>query len=159
MVIAETVAGISAFKTAFDMAKAIKDIDDRARRNDAVIELQERILSAQSAQSTLVEQVGDLEKEVARLKAWDTDKQRYKLTELRPGVVAFSLKEGMENGEPAHKLCTACYESGFKSYLTQETWSPGRCSVMVCHGCGWHTYLHGIADPSHKNLRPKPYRE
>jgi len=35
----------------FDIAKGLKDIDDAARRNAAVIELQERILSAQQSQS------------------------------------------------------------------------------------------------------------
>ena len=108
MVVAEAMMGVSAFKAAMDISKGIKDLDDRTRRNEAVIELQEKILGAQSAQSALIQAVGDLEKEVARLKAWDADKQRYKLAELRPGVVAYTLKEGMENGEPVHKLCTAC---------------------------------------------------
>jgi hypothetical protein len=48
-------AGLSAIKTAFDLAKGLKDIDDATRRNAAVIELQEKSLSAQSAQSALVE--------------------------------------------------------------------------------------------------------
>lgn len=159
MVVAETIGGLSALKTAFDMSKALQGIHDAVAHDRAVIELQKEILSAQAAQFTLIEQVGDLEKEVARLKAWDADKQRYKLTELRPGAIAYALKEGMDNGEPAHKLCAACYEAGFKSYLVQETWSPGRCHVMVCHGCGWHAYLSGMAESAHKSLRPTPYRE
>jgi hypothetical protein len=48
-------------------------------------------------------EVANLEKEVATLKAWDADKKRYKLTELRPGVTAYMLKEGMEDGEPMGK--------------------------------------------------------
>jgi hypothetical protein len=158
MVVAEAMMGVSAFKAAMDITKGLKDIDDRTRRNEAVIELQEKILGAQSAQAALVEKVSDLEKEMARLKAWDAEKQRYKLEELRPGVVAYSLKEDMANGEPAHKLCTACYEVGFKSFLKPETWDPGRCNMIVCHGCGWFSYLSGAADPSHKNNRPTPYR-
>ena len=51
--ISEAMTGASALKTAFDMAKALKDIDDRTRRNDAVIELQEKILRAQTAQEAL----------------------------------------------------------------------------------------------------------
>jgi hypothetical protein len=60
----------------------------------------------------------------------------------------------MANGEPAHKLCTACYEEGFKSFLTPETWNPGGCNMIVCHGCGWFAYLSGMADPSHRSNRP-----
>jgi hypothetical protein len=54
--------GISAFKAAFDIAKGLKDINDAAQRNAAVIELQEKILSAQAAQAALIERVHDLEK-------------------------------------------------------------------------------------------------
>jgi hypothetical protein len=45
----EIFAGLSAIKTAFDIAKGLKDIDDATRRNAAVIELQEKILAAQEA--------------------------------------------------------------------------------------------------------------
>src|ERR1700680_505522 len=98
--VGEAIAGLSAIKTAFDIAKGLKDISDATIRNGAIIELQEKILSAQQAQSALIEAVGNLEKEVARLKSWEEDKARYKLTEIAPGVVALSLKEGMRTGEP-----------------------------------------------------------
>ena len=44
--VGEVFAGIGALKTAFDIAKGLKDIDDATRRNAAVIELQEKILTA-----------------------------------------------------------------------------------------------------------------
>ena len=55
--VAEIYAGLSAFKAMFDMAKGLKDINDAAIRNGAVIELQEQILSAQQQQSELIERV------------------------------------------------------------------------------------------------------
>ncbi|WP_439402901.1 hypothetical protein ACNJYA_11225 [Bradyrhizobium sp. DASA03068] len=64
--IAEAVAGASALKTAMDMAKALKDINDATIRNVAVIELQGKILSAQEAQFELVKRVEELEKELRR---------------------------------------------------------------------------------------------
>ena len=73
--VAEVFAGLGALKTAFDIAKGLKDIDDAARRNAAVIELQERILSAQQSQSALVERVHDLEKEVAGFEQWEAEKR------------------------------------------------------------------------------------
>lgn len=156
--IGEAAMGLSALKTAFDLAKGLKDLDNATTRNAAVIELQEKILAAQQAQSTLIESVGELEKEVARLKAWEADKQRYKLTDVGSGVMAYTLKEGMENGEPAHQLCASCYQGGHKSILVSATWQPGRCHVLLCNDCGWHAYISGAADPSHKHLRPEPYR-
>lgn len=77
--VAEVFAGISAFKTMLDMAKALKDISDATHRNAAVIELQEQILAAQAQQSTLIERIRALEAEMATLQTWDAEKQRYEL--------------------------------------------------------------------------------
>jgi hypothetical protein len=154
----ELIMGLNAFKTMFDIAKGLQNIHDTAARDRAVIDLQREILAAQADQSTLIETVGKLEKEVAALKAWDADKQRYKLTELKTGVLAYALRDGMENGEPPHHLCTSCYQSGLKSILVAATWNPGRCHVLICNDCGWYAYLQGMADPQHKDQRPKPYR-
>ena len=127
MVAAEVYAGLSALKTAFDIAKGLKDIDNATNRNAAVIELQEKILSAQSEQAALIEAVGALKGRVAELEAWDADKKRYKLTEVGRGMTTYTLKEGMENGELAHHLCANCYQEGHKSIMQTETRTPGRC--------------------------------
>jgi hypothetical protein len=75
--VAEAFAGLSAIKSAFEIAKGLKDINDITRRNAAVIELQEKILSAQSKQADLVESIRELRARVAELQTWDTEKQRY----------------------------------------------------------------------------------
>src|SRR5258708_7911008 len=80
--VAEVFAGFGALKTAFDIAKGLKDIDDAARRNAAIIELQEKILSAEQSQSALIERVHDLEKEVAGFEQWEAEKKRYALTDF-----------------------------------------------------------------------------
>src|SRR6266404_9978662 len=118
----ELIMGLNAFKTMFDMAKGLQNIHDTAARDRAVIDLQREILAAQGEQFALLQRVGDLEKQVTKLEAWDADKQRYKLVELKPGVLVYAQKEGMENGEPAHYLCTSCYQSGQKSILVAATW-------------------------------------
>jgi hypothetical protein len=82
--VAEVLAGLGAFKTMFDMAKALKDINDAAIRNGAVIELQEQILGAQVAQAALLERVGHLEAEITRFETWETEKQRYTLEKFDP---------------------------------------------------------------------------
>jgi hypothetical protein len=50
--VAEVFAGLTALKTAVDIARGLKDIDDATRRNAAIIELQEKILAAQSEQAS-----------------------------------------------------------------------------------------------------------
>jgi hypothetical protein len=133
--VGEALAGLSSLKTAFDMAKGLKNIDDAVRRNVAVIELQEKILSAQQAQSALAEQVGELEKEVARLKAWDADKQRYELREVSADVFAYVVKPSVESGEPFHMLCANCYQRGEKSILQATQELHMRRRVHNCPHC------------------------
>ena len=45
--VGEVFAGLQAIKTAFDIAKTLKDLDSATARNTAVIELQRQILTAQ----------------------------------------------------------------------------------------------------------------
>ncbi len=113
----ELIAGLGLFKSMLDAAKGLKDINDAAVRNTAVVELQEKILTAQEQQMALVERVGELEEEVARSKTWDTEKQRYRLVQFAPGVVAYVLKKSEAHGEPGHALCANCYQRGVKSIL------------------------------------------
>lgn len=119
---AEFFAGLGALKSAFDLARGLKDLNDAAARNAVAVELGEKLLTAQHAQSTLLERVSGLEKEMTRLKAWDAEKERYQLTEVSPGVFAYTVKPGMEAGEPFHMLCANCYQHNEKSLLqaTQE---------------------------------------
>jgi len=116
-VVAEVFAGMGAIKTAFDIAKGLKDIDDATRRNAAVIELQEKILSAQSAQMELVQTIGELKKRVADLEAWDTEKKRYELKAVAPGSFAYVLKPEAQGSEPPHQICAACYANHKPSIL------------------------------------------
>ena len=121
------VFGLGVFNAMYDAAKALKEMNDANIRNTAVMELQEKILSAQREQAELIEMVGTLKARVAELEAWDADKKRYKLTDAGGGVMAYSLKEGMEDGDPPHYLCAACYNEGHKSNLQPEMRDPGRC--------------------------------
>jgi hypothetical protein len=89
MVVGEFAAGLSAFKSMYDIAKGLKDISDATIRNAAVIELQEKILSAQAEQAELIETVSKLKSRVAELEAWDADKKRYRLTDLGGGRMAY----------------------------------------------------------------------
>jgi hypothetical protein len=143
MVAAEVWAGLSGLKTAFDLAKGLKDIDNAAQRNAAVIELQEKILSAHSEQASLIDLVGELRGRVSELEAWGADKQRYKLTDIGGGLRAYALRDDMENGEPHHYLCAQCFSDDVKSILQPEMRFPGRCDVLACNRCGSDLYRTG----------------
>ncbi len=134
--VGEVFAGLGAIKTAFDIAKGLKDIDDVTRRNAAVIELQEKILVAQETQSTLITRVSELEQEVVCLKNWEADKKRYQLADIGRGVVALALKPTMNDGEPMHYLCADCAAKGQKSYLQPHIRGP-HYDQYKCNSCGF----------------------
>jgi hypothetical protein len=76
MVAAELLASVGVFKSLYDSAKALKDINDAAIRNAAVIDLQEKILTAREAQEALLERVADLETKISTFDKWETEKAR-----------------------------------------------------------------------------------
>jgi len=51
----------------------LQKIHDVTARDRAVIELQKEILTAQAAQATLIETIGDLKKRVAEFETWATE--------------------------------------------------------------------------------------
>ena len=108
-------------------------------------------LAAQMAQSALLKQVGELEKEVTDLKAWDAEKEKYHLVELRinvapghGGALAFALKEQAGSSEPIHFLCPDCYQEGRKSILQEEKRVPGMVDILWCNRCGAEINRTGI---------------
>ena len=144
---AELIAGASAFKAMFDLAKRLKGMNDAAVRNTAVIELQEKILTAQSEQSTLIERVGALEKEVADLKAWDAEEQRYELTDFGGETFAYVLKPSMSEGEPSHRICAACYQKRHKSILQFRHPTATGQDKYACPACETDFFFGKYSDP------------
>ena len=142
--ISEAIAGLSIFNSILDMTKGLKDINDAAVRNTAVVELTEKIIAAQTQQMALVQKVNELEQEVVRFETWETDKQRY---ELKPvgdrEVLVYTLKDGVEPPESPHHICANCYSDHRKSILQPEQRNHGRAHLLVCNGCGAEIYVFG----------------
>lgn len=133
--------GASALKTAGDIAKTIVGLRDSAKLLEQAVELNQQILAAQQAladarteQVSLVEQTRALEEEIARLKSWEAEKQRYELKRYEPGVFLYTLRESEARGEPIHHLCAKCYGEGKKS-IVQRTMKPGRDAPHFCPQC------------------------
>ncbi len=155
----EIFAGLSAVKTAFDLARGLKEIDDAAKRNAAIIDLQQTILEAQSAQQEILGASDKLRDRVQELENWESERQQHVRFQPAPGIFTYAHKEeslGEEGSFP--QLCPSCFHNRYKSFLTPETWTPGRCEMLVCRDCGWHAYIQGVAQPEHQKLTPKPYR-
>jgi hypothetical protein len=114
---AEVLMGIGALKSAFDLTKGLKDIDDRVRLNDARMELQEKILEAQQAQATLLERIGDLEKQITSFEKWEAEKENYQLVSIFAETLAYARKPSADGSIPPHYICANCYEDRKKRIL------------------------------------------
>jgi hypothetical protein len=132
---------LSSLQSAGEIAKSLIGLRDTSMIQGKVIELQSQILaaqtsamSAQSDQFALVERIRALEKQIADLEAWDTEKKRYSLAELCPGVTAYLVKPEARGSEPIHALCANCYQHGHKSILQWQE-SPLTGVSFQCHGC------------------------
>ena len=118
---------ISGLKLVSDLAKSLLELKSVSEIQGKVVELQSAILSAQSsalssnaAQSAMVEEIRALKEEVARVKAWESQKQRYALQSLWNGAaLVYALKESAKESEPPHWICAHCYEDGERRILQQ----------------------------------------
>src|SRR5689334_19073320 len=115
---------VASLKLAFDMTKTLGAIRDFAKLNETVIELQRLImaaqsdaLAAQSDQFSLLQRISDLEKQIADIKAWDAEKQKYELKDVGLGSFAYVVKETVRGSELPHEICAACYQHSKKSIL------------------------------------------
>ena len=147
---------VSSLKLAQDMTKTLVSIRDFSKLNETVIELQRVILAAQSdalaAQSdqfALLQHVRDLKEEVARLKAWDAEKQEYELKDVGNGAFAYVPRTDADTGEPPHWLCTNCYNNGRKSILLRTETNAGPFGKLwICPQCNASIPVPYTASPS-----------
>ena len=139
--LAEIASGLSSLKTMKDIVQGMNAAKGEAAVNTVKIELQGLILdaqqglfAAQEAQSTDARRIAELEQEIVRLKDWSAEKERYQLVDIWQGSVAYMPKPGMENGEPAHWLCSNCFNQGRKSFLAPQG-QVGPHAVWKCNDC------------------------
>jgi hypothetical protein len=109
------------------MAKGFLDLKSMAEVQGKVIDLQSAILSAQSNalaanadQAAMAEEIRKLREQLALAEAWSTEKQRYQLTALEPGIFAYALKKEAAGSEPPHWTCARCFNSGAKYVLQNQ---------------------------------------
>jgi hypothetical protein len=122
------IAGLTAsLRAAAEIMKAMKDISDANLVPTKNFELTREIMAAQayalavqSEQFDLLQSKRDLEEEIARLKAWSTEKYRYELKDVAPGAVAYVVKAKMQGSEPVHWICANCFQNGKKRFLNES---------------------------------------
>jgi len=121
---AEIVAAVQSTKTLAELLKAAHSLSNYSELLTAVTAVQMKLtdaiaseLASQEKQAVLAERVRELEKQIDDIEDWKTQIQRYALFQFQTGSLAYALKEGQENGEPMHYLCTACVDKKKKTTL------------------------------------------
>ncbi len=147
---------IGSLKAAHEIVQGMIGARDTAVFQSKAIELQTQILAAQSSalaahsdQFALLEKVRKLEEEMAALEAWNTEKERYTLHQVKDRRFTYILKKEVGPSEPNHQICANCYQNKHKSVLQYETRTPSRASLLVCHHCGSEIYLMGDRRADH----------
>ena len=159
--------GLQSLKSAFEIGKALLNLGLSVQVQDRIREMNEKILAAQESaiasrdyQSTLLKQIGELEKHITQLETWDAEAQTYQLTNVRNprhimgSAFAYKPKEGTHTTEPSHFICAKCYEERHKSILHEQDLYPGSCQALICSRCNTIIYKTGHPYPEHFGLRP-----
>lgn len=131
----EIATGFSALKSAYEIAKGLKDINDRVALNAAVIDLQEKILSAQEAAASAKDRLRELQDTIAAFENWESTAARYRLKDFGEGTFAYELAINDPHGEPAHLACPNCFQQRKRSILQFSHTGSGR-RHFDCQACG-----------------------
>jgi hypothetical protein len=136
--------GLNAAKALTDIAKTMFGLRDSAKLLEATVEFNQQLLSiqkalleAQAEQTTLIQTIRDREEEIARLKAWETEKERYELKDvaMSSGAFAYMIKPESQGTEPLHCLCANCYEQGKKRIMQFTPRLAAGRRVWSCPAC------------------------
>ncbi|MBG0792167.1 hypothetical protein IYY11_01570 [Methylocystis sp. H62] len=151
---------ITSLKAAKDIAAAAVELRDSTaflaevgKLNAQIVEAQNSIFAIQQDRSALVDTISDLKKRIADLEAWETEKQRYQLAEIAPGIVCYELKEGMSGGEPPHRLCANCYTAGQKRFLQAVQNGPSFFRFR-CNACTEEVHFSRGGNPPVNRIKP-----
>lgn len=136
MVAAEIATGIGALKGAYDIAKTLKDITDRVKLNEAIIDLQNRILAAQEEALEARERLRDMQQQIASFENWERTAARYQLKDFGGSTYAYELRAEASDGEPPHKACPRCFESKKRSILHFKLRDASSRDHYKCEVCG-----------------------
>lgn len=151
--ISEIGVGLGSLKAAYDIAKGLNDLADTVAINEAkialqnaIIEAQSSLLTAQAAQTVHLNRISELEARIAQLDAWENEKTRYQLQETSTGVLVYALKPNDPAGEPFHRLCPHCFQDNLKSIL-QTTARHGGGEHVECPRCNTKLKLSPFPQP------------
>lgn len=134
MELATVGTALGSLKAAFELMKVAVDTRDAVKFNEYRVELLKLIADAHSECLAVTLQKNELLKRVGELEAWKSEVERYQLTEIAPGAVAYKVKPSAQGHEPDHELCPNCFSDGRKRFLIRKK-ATSRNIEAVCQAC------------------------
>ena len=116
--VSDMVVGLQNLKTTADVhAKAIE-------LNQKILTVQQELFAAHMKETALVDEVRDLKGQIARMKDWDAEKQRYELAAPFSGCMVYALKKSASRRATARPLITfvlpATRKASHRSYKAEK---------------------------------------
>mgnify|MGYP003530900275 FL=1 len=152
----EMVGAATGFKAIIDAIAAIKDMNDATARNIAVGDLYEKVARIQQAYAAVVEEASELKARVNSMNDWATEKARYQLQSLPPGVNVYRIIEAVRGEEPIHYICAYCYTNNKKSYLQAVAHGHG-LTTFSCIPCGFQAQTGHYSPPAPERPSSDPF--
>jgi hypothetical protein len=121
---------MTSLNTLVNMTKAMKDVHDATLIDGKVFELQRAILETQQSvfaaneeRMALVEEVREAKAQIARLEAWDAEKQRYELKDVGDGIARLRRKrsDARRRTAPSNMCCMLPTRAQVHSPAESET--------------------------------------
>ena len=143
--------------------QTLKELATAVEVKAGVIDLYDLVLAGQQAaledhlkQRALLDKISDLEKELASVKAWEKQKERYALVNpWSDAAVVYALKASHKETEKPHWICTKCYDDGVRSILQLKTVGVEH-NHYACPNCKTEIKVRGTRPRPRVDLGPGP---
>jgi len=149
----------SPLKAAGESIKELIEIRDQVKFGEEAAKLYSQILAAlqgavaaQTREAALLNVISDLKRRLVDLDTWETEKNRYVLEKLPPGVFVYTLKPEMAGSDDEHSICPTCYQRGKKSIL-HSTASGNGIYRLMCKECGTKLEVGHFTPSGHSTIR------
>ena len=117
--------GFGELKTEYEVKSATSEL------LDAIIGVQNNLVSIQSSYRSLLDSKNEIEKELVDLKQWETTKLNHILKQITPGVFVYIMKEPGESPDNQYWLCANCFNTANQQSIYQN---------RIQGNVRWHIY-------------------
>ena len=124
---------INSFKS---ILSTIKDVNLKSQLNDLydkILELQTGLLTTQTSYFALINENNELKQELNKIRGWELEKSKYKLTEISEGTFIYLYQNSNDSNEPTHAICPNCYSKNIKSILQKVPNTNNKYRCPSCH--------------------------